>query len=205
MEYITLTAPYLIVFYFAVLLFIRPTKSAWLYSLLGGLIMGAINLLGDLIAYFAHWWYYTFKPISFQGGMPAYLSPFVHALDWTQTHWHLSLPFYMTPILIFGSLAFLFVWRFWQGRLRWISYVFLIGSPLFCIVRDITGGVENTSFQIWQNTPAATIATIVMWIVAFAAGFFVFWRLAPARVETHDEGLNTNSSSVLNHSQSQVK
>ena len=51
----TLVIPFIIVVYLGVLLFIHPTKPVLWASLLGGLIMGAINILFDLLAYNAHW------------------------------------------------------------------------------------------------------------------------------------------------------
>ncbi|GCE10145.1 hypothetical protein [Tengunoibacter tsumagoiensis] len=189
MEFLTLTAPYLVILYAAVLLFIRPTRAAWLASLLAGLLMGIINIVGDLLAYSAHWWHYSFHAMTFQS-VPAYLLPVINAFNAMESNWHISLPFYLTPVLIFGSLGYLFVWRFWRSRAHWVSLVALVAVPLFCIVRDILGGVSNTSFQIWENVPAAIIATVVMWLVAFFAGFLLFWFLAPAR-STQEEELTT--------------
>ena len=78
--YATLVIPFIIVVYLAVLLFMRPARIVLLASLLGGLTMGIINMLVDLIAYFAHWWHYTLNGLIL----------------------HLPLPFYITPILIYG-------------------------------------------------------------------------------------------------------
>ncbi|HEY6405859.1 MAG TPA: hypothetical protein VIY29_00170, partial [Ktedonobacteraceae bacterium] len=95
----TLVIPFIIVVYLAALLFIRPTRTALLASLLGGLTMGVINILFDLLAYYAHWWHYTLNGLIL----------------------HLPLPFYITPILIYGSIVYLLIWRFWQGRGHWFA------------------------------------------------------------------------------------
>jgi hypothetical protein len=49
---------------------------------------------------------------------------------------------------------------------------------LFCIVRDVSGGLTHTAYQEWENGPTATLVTIVMWVVAFYAGFGLFWHTA---------------------------
>ena len=46
----TLVIPFIIVVYLAVLLFIRPPRVVLLASLLGGLTMGVLNALFDLLA-----------------------------------------------------------------------------------------------------------------------------------------------------------
>jgi len=61
----TLVIPFIIVVYLAALLFIHPTRASLLASLLGGLTMGVINILFDLIAYYAHWWHYTLNGLIF--------------------------------------------------------------------------------------------------------------------------------------------
>jgi len=154
--FLFLTVPLLLIIYLGFLLFIRPPKKVLLASLLGGIIVGLVNLLVDIAAYYAHWWYYNLKELTL----------------------HVPLPFYLSPALIFGSLAYLLIWRFKHGRSRWFSWLLLIGVPLFCIVRDISGGLTHTAYQEWENGPIATLVTIVMWLVAFYAGFWLFWRTA---------------------------
>jgi hypothetical protein len=154
--FLFLTVPLLLIIYLGFLLFIRPPKKVLLASLLGGIIVGLVNLLVDSAAYYAHWWYYNLKELVL----------------------HVPLPFYISPALIFGSLTYLLIWRFKHGQSRWLSLLLLIGVPLFCIVRDVWGGLTHTAYQEWGNGLIATLATIVMWIVAFYAGFWLFWRTA---------------------------
>lgn len=167
--------PFLLLVYSAFMLYIRPSKSVWVASLLGGLVMGIINLLVDIVAYYSHWWHYTFvqsaldKPNSFQ----LWLS---HIFMGTLNTTHVPLPFYLTPIFMYGSLVYLLIWRFWSGKTRWFSWVLLVGIPLFCIWRDISSGIQQTSYQVWENIPLAAVATAVMWLVAFFLGFLLFWR-----------------------------
>src|SRR5712692_11816371 len=90
----TLVIPFIIVVYLAVLLFIRPPRVVLLASLLGGLTMGVLNALFDVMAYYAHWWHYTLNGLIL----------------------HLPLPFYISPILIYGSIVYLLVWPLWSRR-----------------------------------------------------------------------------------------
>ena len=151
-----LTVPLLLLIYLGFLLFIRPPKRVLLASLLGGVTMGLVNLLVDSVAYYAHWWYYNLKELVL----------------------HVPLPFYISPALIFGSLTYLLIWRFKHGRSYKLSLLLLIGVPLFCIVRDVWGGLTHSAYQEWGNGLVDTLVTIVMWLVAFYSGFWLFWRIA---------------------------
>jgi hypothetical protein len=169
--FLFLTVPLLLVIYLGFLLFIRPPKQVLLASLLGGIIVGLVNLFVDIAAYYAHWWYYTLKELVL----------------------HVPVPFYISPALVFGSLAYLLIWRFGRGRSHWFGLLLLIGVPLFCIVRDVSGGLTHTAYQEWENGPIATLVTIVMWLVAFYGGFGLFWRMAGhIEPETLSEQSNPN-------------
>jgi hypothetical protein len=157
-EFLALVVPFIIVIYLGFLLFIRPTRPALLASLLGGLVMGLINVLVDLVAYYAGWWYYNLNGLTL----------------------HVPLPFYITPVLVYGSIVYLLIWRFWIGRGRWFALLLLFGVPVFCILRDILGMVANSSYIAWKS-PLAAPVTIIMWLVGFYAGFLLFQRLAPPR------------------------
>ncbi len=178
LEFLALVVPFLIMIYFACLLFIRPPRKVFLRSLLAGLVVGIVNFVVDVIAYQAHWWQYTFAPVSLQRSASPVQVLVANLFMQSMNALHVPLPFYLTPILIFGSLAFIFIWRFWYGRGHWFALLLLIGTPVFCIVRDILGGVQKTSYQVWENVPVATVATIAMWLVAFYLGFWIFWRTA---------------------------
>ena len=66
LEFLALVVPFLIMIYFACLLFIRPPRKVFLRSLLAGLVVGVVNFVVDFIAYKALWWQYTFAPVSLQ-------------------------------------------------------------------------------------------------------------------------------------------
>src|SRR2546421_7571267 len=163
--YATLVIPFIIVVYLAVLLFMRPTRAALLASLLGGLTMGVINMLIDLIAYFAHWWHYTLNGLIL----------------------HLPLPFYITPILIYGSIVYLLIWRFWRGRGRWFALLLLFGIPLFRAATDIIGAsVTQASYTSFDSILAGPL-DVVMWLLMFYTGFFVFTRMVPLEMRLKKE------------------
>src|SRR5438067_10154114 len=101
--------PFVIIVYFVFVLFLHPPKAVILASLAGGLVMAVINALADLLAYYASWWHYTASGLILQ----------------------LPLPFYLTPMLIYGAIVYLLIWRFWNGRFRWFALLLLVAVPLF--------------------------------------------------------------------------
>ena len=160
----TLAVPFIVVIYLGVLLFVHPTKPVLLASLLGGLVMGIINIVFDLLAYYAHWWHYTLNGLIL----------------------HLPLPFYITPILIYGSVAYILIWRFWQGRLHWLSLLLLVAIPLFRAATDIIGAVTQSSNTQYDSLLAAPM-NVVMWLLMFYAGYFTFTRFAHLNVKVHEQ------------------
>ncbi|HLG63256.1 MAG TPA: hypothetical protein VKY19_15060 [Ktedonosporobacter sp.] len=163
-SFFALVVPFMILFYLAVLLFIRAPRNVVFASLLGGVIMGLLNLLVDLAAYYAHWWHYNLSGLIL----------------------HLPLPFYATPVLIYGSLAYLLIWRFWHGRAHWFSRLLLIGIPIFGVIRDIGGAITGSSYVVFDNIVPAVLMTLVMWVLMFYAGYVVFKRLSPPREEVEE-------------------
>lgn len=164
MEFLYFACPFIIVVYLSFLLFIRPTKRVVRASLLGGVVTGLINIVFDLLAYYAHWWHYTLNGLIL----------------------HLPLPFYLSTILIYGGIVYLLVWRFWKGRFHWLALALLVGVPIFGIVRDITGWMTNTSYSVWDNALLAVLGSIAMWVLMFYMGFLVFRWLAPTHAEASD-------------------
>ncbi len=162
--FFVLVAPFILVFYLGVLLFMPSPKRAVLMSLLGGLVMGGFNLLFDLLAYYAHWWHYTLNDLIF----------------------HLPLPFYITPVFIYGSLGYLLIWRFWRGRKHWIALVLLIGIPIFGFVRDLIGWLTNSAYST-PDTPLAGPLDALMWVAMFYLGYVLFKRFVPDRAVEHEQ------------------
>src|SRR5256714_58696 len=160
-----LVLPFIILVYLAVLFFIRPPRAILLASLVGGLVQGAINILFDLLAYYASWWHYTLNGLIL----------------------HLPLPFYITPILIYGSIVYLLIWRFWHGRGHWFALLLLCGIPLFRAATDIIGAVVTQASYTNFDSVLAGPLDVVMWLLMFYTGFFVFTRIAPFELKLKKE------------------
>ena len=178
--------PFILIVYFACVLFMHPPKEVILASLAGGLVMAILNALGDLLAYYASWWHYAASGLVL----------------------HLPLPFYLTPLFIFGGLAYLLIWRFSEGQqqkqegksnrtirskgwhpqgapLHFIpipALVLLTGVPLLGFARDIFNAeITHSSFLMWDSVLAGPI-DFVLWLLMFYAGYVVFRRmLTPSR------------------------
>ena len=148
----TLVIPFIVIIYLAaVMLFLRPPRPLLIASLLGGLTMAVIAMLFDLLAYYAHWWHYTLNGLLL----------------------HLPIPFYITPFLIYGSLGYLFIQRFWQGRGHWFALLLLIGIPLLRAAADIEGTFTQSTYTAFDSILASPL-DVVMWLLAFYAGYWVF-------------------------------
>src|SRR5690348_10409109 len=156
--YLLHVVPFVIIVYLAFLLFMRPPGEVILASLVGGLTMGIINALFDLMAYYASIWHYTASGLVLQ----------------------LPLPLYVTPILIFGALVYLLIWRMWHTRGHWFAMLLLVGVPLLGFVRDFFTAITRSSYVVWDSAFAWAV-NLAMWLVVFYAGYFIFRRLAPAR------------------------
>lgn len=156
--YMLHVVPFIVIVYLAFLLFMRPPRDVILASLAGGLTLGIINALVDLIAYYASLWHYTASGLILQ----------------------LPLPLYITPILIFGGLVYLLIWRFWHTRSHWFALLLLIGVPIFGFARDLLAATTHTSYVTWDSVLAGPV-DLIMWLVMFYTGYFVFRWLAPAR------------------------
>ncbi len=145
--------PFVIIVYGIFVLFIRPAKAVVLGALAGGLVMALINALVDLLAYYASWWHYIASGLIL----------------------HLPLPFYLTPMLIYGAVVYMLIWRFSQGQQsrRRLAWILLIGVPLIGFGRDLLTIVTNSGYLVWNNALAGPI-DFVMWAVMFFAGYSVF-------------------------------
>lgn len=144
--------PFILLAYLTFLFFLRPPRVVLLASLLGGLTVGVINALVDLLAYYASWWHYTANGLIL----------------------HLPLPFYLTPILIYGATVYLLIWRFWHGRGHWFALLLLIGVPVFAALRDFYGAaIAGSTYLVW-NSSLAWLLDLLMWLVMFYAGFLLF-------------------------------
>ena len=150
--------PFVVFIYLAFLLFMHPPKEVIIATVTGGLVLGIINALVDLLAYYTSLWHYTASGLLL----------------------HLPLPLYLTPILIYGGIGYLLIWRFWNTRTRWFAWLLLIGIPLFGFARDLLDAtVTHSSYITWDSSLAGPL-DFVLWVAMFYAGFFVFRRLLPS-------------------------
>jgi hypothetical protein len=171
--------PVTIIFYGVFILFMRPPLKVAAATLIGGLVMALLNLLGDVIAIHASLWYYSASGLVAQ----------------------LPLPFYTTPLFITGGLAYFLIWRFWHSSNHWFAWLLLIGVPIFGFLSDLYQGVLSTqnSFLLWKS-PLAWLANLVLWGVMFFAGYFVFQRIAPARQQaTQQVSAQADASAVVDN------
>ena len=152
----TLVIPFIVIVYLAtVMLYLRPPRAILIASLIGGLFVALVNMLFDILAYYAHWWHYTLNGLIL----------------------HVPVPFYITPFLIYGSLGFLLIWRFWQGRGHWFALLLLIGIPVLRAIADIVGTYMQSTYTTFDSG-LAPAADVVMWLLAFYGGYLLFKRLA---------------------------
>jgi len=160
--FLELDLSFIIVIYLGFLLFMRAPRTVVIPSLLGGLLLAVVNSVTDIVAYFIHFWHYTIGGLTF----------------------HVPLPFYISDVLFYGSIVYLLVWRFWDGRRRWISLLLLIVVPIFGVARDFYAGTLAYSPYTpeWQSHFAIAL-DIAMWIIMFYGGYLLFRRLAPTYTE----------------------
>jgi hypothetical protein len=168
--FIVLVIPFILVFYLAVLLFLRPPRAVLVASLAGGLLMGGINLLIDLVAYHAHWWHYTLNELIL----------------------HVPLPLYISPVLIYGSVAFLLIWRFWLGSKHRFARMLLIGTPIFGILRDVWIALTPQGYIVWES-PLAAPLVVLMWLAMFYGSYLLFKRLTPVCQMVEEQEQNTQA------------
>ncbi len=147
--------PFVIIVYAIFVLFMRPAKTVVIGALAGGLVMALINALVDLLAYYASWWHYIASGLIL----------------------HLPLPFYLTPMLIYGAVVYMLIWRFSPGQRqpgrRWLVWILLIGVPLIGFGRDLLSVITQSSFLVWNNALAGPV-DFVLWVGMFYAGYSVF-------------------------------
>jgi hypothetical protein len=155
--------PFIVFFYLAFLLFMRPPRGIVLASLLGGLAIGIIKALVDLIAYYTSLWYYTVTGLIL----------------------HLPLPYYATQIFIYGGIAYLLIWRFGSRRGSWFARLLLIGVPLLGFISDLLSATEPQPALVWHGVLAG-IVDFLTWLLMFYVGLWVFKQFVPKR----EHGLN---------------
>lgn len=160
--YMVHAVPAILIVYGGFVLFMHPPIKVIAATLVGGLVVALLNILGDLAAIHISLWYYNASGLVGQ----------------------LPLPLYTTSLFIMGGLAYLLIWRFWRGSIHWFALILLPGVPLLGFLRDFwQATITHAGFLTWRAaTPTAAGADLGLWCVMFFAGYLVFTRIAPARV-----------------------
>ncbi len=164
--------PVVVITYGIFVLFLHPPFRVIAATLVGGLVMAVLNMLGDLGAIHASLWYYN------ASGLVG----------------HLPLPFYTTQVFILGGLAYLLIWRLWRGPNHWFALTLLIGVPILGLLRDFwqTQLAAANSFLLWKSS-LAWEADLVLWPVMFFSGYLIFRAIAPA----YQAGVRSESSPAV--------
>lgn len=174
--YLVYVVPAVVIFYGVFVLFMRPPVKVIGATLVGGLVMALLNILGDSVAIHASLWYYNASGLIAQ----------------------LPLPLYTTSWLILGGLAYLLIWRYWHSSKRWVTLLLLSGVPLFGFLRDCwQAGVTHDGFLTWRS-PLAAPVDLIFWLIMFFAGYLVFRSLAPTwHAEASHAEVPTGTSHVV--------
>lgn len=155
--YLVYVVPAVVIFYGVFVLFMRPPVKVIGATIVGGLVMALLNMLGDSVAIHASLWYYNASGLVAQ----------------------LPLPLYTTSWLILGGLAYLLIWRYWHSSKRWATLLVLSAVPIFGFLRDYwQTNITRDGFLTWLS-PLAAPVDVVFWFVMFFAGYVVFRTLVP--------------------------
>jgi hypothetical protein len=141
------------ILYTALALWIRPPWKVIGLSFITGILMGSLNLLGDMLAYYQGWWHY----------------PFTNAN-------HAPLTFYLGTVIFYGAgIMGLVGWWVRKRFGRRGGVILLIIFPLWGILRDFGGSALYNQAQImivWGKGFVPVLADFLLWGSAGAAGFF---------------------------------
>jgi hypothetical protein len=139
--------------YAGLALWIRPPWKVIGLSLVTGIIMGSLNMLGDMLAYSQSWWHYPFTTAN-----------------------HAPLTFYLATALFYGAgIMGLVGWwarrRFGMGG----GVVLMVIFPLWGALRDFGGSAlynQTQTMIVWGEGFMPGAADFLLWASAGAAGFF---------------------------------
>jgi hypothetical protein len=146
------------ILYTALTLWIRPPWKVIGISFITGVVMGGLNLLGDMLANSQGWWYYPFTAAN-----------------------HAPLTFYLGTVIFYGSgiMGLVGWWVRKRFGLRG-GVVLLIAFPLWGILRDFGGTAlsgQAGKMIVWGSGIAPVLADFLLWGCAGAAGFFIMLGL----------------------------
>lgn len=146
------------ILYTGLALWIRPPWKVIGLSFIAGFVMGSLNLLGDMLAYYQDWWHY----------------PFINAN-------HAPLTFYLGTVIFYGAGIMGLVGWWTRKRFGWRGgVVLLVLFPLWGILRDFGGSAlynQTQTMIVWGKGFIPVVADFLLWASAGAAGFFTMVAL----------------------------
>lgn len=141
------------ILYAGLVLWIRPPWKIIGFSFIAGLVMGCLNLSGDILANYQGWWHYPFTSAN-----------------------HAPLTFYLGTVIFYGAGVIGLVG--WWVRKRFGmrgEVILLIAFPLWGILRDFAGSSltqQTGTMIVWGKGLVPVLADFLLWGSAGAAGFF---------------------------------
>jgi hypothetical protein len=141
------------ILYTALTVWIRPPWKIIGLSLVTGIVMSSINLVGDMLAFHQGWWHYPFTTAS-----------------------HAPLTWYLGTLLFYGAGVIGLVGWWVRKRFGWRGgVILLVAFPLWGILRDFGGSAlynQTQTMIVWGNGFVPIMADFLLWGFAGAAGFF---------------------------------
>jgi membrane-bound metal-dependent hydrolase YbcI (DUF457 family) len=140
------------ILYTGLALWIRPPWKVIGLSFIAGFLMGCLNLLGDMLAFYQEWWHYPFSTAN-----------------------HAPLTFYLGTVIFYGAGIMGLVG--WWVRKRFGmrgGVILLIAFPLWGILRDFGGSAlynQGQTMIVWGKGIVPVLADFLLWGCAGAAGF----------------------------------
>ncbi len=141
------------ILYSALAFWIRPPWKVIGLSFIAGFVMGSLNLLGDMLAFYQSWWHYPFTTAN-----------------------HAPLTFYLGTVIFYGAGIMGLVGWWARKRFGWRGgVILLVVFPLWGILRDFGGSAlynQTQTMIVWGEGRVPVLADFLLWASAGAAGFF---------------------------------
>jgi hypothetical protein len=141
------------ILYSALALWIRPPWKVIGLSFITGLVMGCLNLLGDILAHYQGWWIYPFTSAN-----------------------HAPLTFYLGTVIFYGA-GIIGLGGWWVRKSFGMrgGLILLMAFPVWGVLRDFGGSAlthQTGTMIVWGAGFVPVLADFTLWGCAGAAGFF---------------------------------
>ena len=157
------------ILYTALALWIRPPWKVIGISFITGVVMGCLNVLGDMLAHYQGWWTYPFTTAN-----------------------HAPLTFYLGTVIFYGAGIMGLVGWWVQKKFGMRGgVVMLIAFPLWGLLRDFGGTAlagQTGKMIVWGSGVVPVLADFLLWGCAGAAGFFIMLGLETWRLKISNKG-----------------